>query len=206
MRKALPLGIRILAFIGCVSIAILVVSVLSAVAMTRAGFSTRSPPSAVERFLARTMRSLAASGARSLQAPRDANLDLAEARVHWASHCAICHGVDGSGDTDIGRKSFPPAPDMRSADVQQQTDGELYSSIKNGIRLTGMPAWGDPGDDDLETWALVAFIRTLPTLDDASRDEIRRNLPTTPHERAEDAEEDDFLRGGSAPTHPEYHP
>lgn len=43
-------------------------------------------------------------------------------------------------------------------------DGELYYTIKNGVRLSGMPAFGEPGDDDLASWKLVAFIRHLPSL------------------------------------------
>ena len=41
-----------------------------------------------------------------------------------------------------------------------------YLIIRNGVRLTGMPAWGKPegGDSDSETWMLVLFIRHLPHL------------------------------------------
>jgi hypothetical protein len=96
---------------------------------------------------------------------------------------------------------------MRAQTTQRLSDGELYAAINNGIRLTGMPAWGTPGDDDEETWGLVALIRTLPALDEDARAEIEQNLPKTPHQQAEDMEEDDFLRGGSPTPHqPEMHP
>ncbi len=42
----------------------------------------------------------------------------------------------------MGRNMYPPAPDMRLAETQQMTDGELFYIIQNGVRLTGMPAWG----------------------------------------------------------------
>src|SRR5467141_1262563 len=57
-------------------------------------------------------------------------------------HCATCHGNDGRRQTDIGRNMYPKAPDMRRARTQDLTDCELFSIIKNGIRLTGMSAWG----------------------------------------------------------------
>jgi len=38
---------------------------------------------------------------------------LAEARAHWADHCAVCHGNDGRGEAAIGQNLYPPAPDMR---------------------------------------------------------------------------------------------
>ena len=49
-------------------------------------------------------------------------------------------------------------------------DGELYYTIKNGVRLSGMPAFGDPGDDDVDGWKLVTFIRHLPHLTTALDD------------------------------------
>lgn len=153
------------------------------------------------------MRGLAMPQTRSLKPASTAPTDLKAARAHWASHCAICHGVGGAGDTDVGRNLYPPAPDMRAQTTQRLSDGELYAAINNGIRLTGMPAWGAPGDDDEETWGLVALIRTLPSLDEGARAEIERNLPKTPHQQAEDMEEDDFLHSGSpAPHQPEMHP
>lgn len=72
----------------------------------------------------------------------DSSEVLAEARAHWADHCAGCHANNGSGETEMGKHMYPPAPDMRAADTQTLTDGELFYIVQNGIRLTGMPAWG----------------------------------------------------------------
>ena len=67
---------------------------------------------------------------------------IAEGRAHFADHCASCHANDGSGDTEMGRGLYPRAPDMRLAATQNLEDHELFYIIENGIRLTGMPAWG----------------------------------------------------------------
>ncbi len=200
-------GQRVLAAVGLLALVGAGILAAAVALMVRGGFSTRSQPSALEGALARTMRGLALTRARSLKSTSAAPPDLKVARTHWASHCVLCHGVGGAGDTDIGRSLYPPAPDMRAQTTQRLSDGELYAAINNGIRLTGMPAWGTPGDDDEETWGLVALIRTLPALDEDARAEIERNLPKTPHQQAEDMEEADFLRGGSQPPHhPEMHP
>ena len=89
---------------------------------------------------------------------------LEHGRNHWADHCATCHANNESGDTMIGKNFYPKAPDMRLPPTQSLTDGELYYIIRNGVRMTGMPAWGNPQDGDLdhETWMLVLFIRHLP--------------------------------------------
>lgn len=118
---------------------------------------------------------------------------LTEARAHWADHCAGCHANDGSGQTALGSHLYPRAPDMRRSETQKLSDGELYAVIKNGVRLTGMPAWGEPGSADPESWALVAFIRRLPTLSPEELKAMEKLNPRTAQERAEQQEEDEFL-------------
>jgi len=53
---------------------------------------------------------------------------------------------------------------MRLPATQNLSDGELYYTIQNGIRLTGMPAWGEPGDNDEDTWRLVHSYAVSPGL------------------------------------------
>jgi mono/diheme cytochrome c family protein len=131
--------------------------------LTAHGFSAREKPTWYEERLARVARGLATPrGARELKNPVAADaLSIAEARDHFADHCAICHGNNGSGKTLIGENLYPPAPDMRGETTQELSDGELFYIIKNGIRFTGMPGFG--GDDE-ENWKLVLFIRHLPKL------------------------------------------
>lgn len=127
------------------------------------GFSAREKPAGYEAFIARHFRRLASEpGAKSLKNPVEPTpLAIAEARDHFADHCATCHGNDGGGMTQINAGLYPPAPDMRQAETQQLSDGELFYIIKNGVRFTGMPGWG--GEDE-ENWKLVLFIRHLPKL------------------------------------------
>ena len=60
-----------------------------------------------------------------------------------ADHCATCQANGGSGQTEIGQNLYPKAPDMRLPRTQNLRDGEIYYIINNGVRLTGMPAWGE---------------------------------------------------------------
>jgi mono/diheme cytochrome c family protein len=127
------------------------------------GFSARERPTKFEAVLARHARRIATpQSARDLCVPLDPTpLNIAEARDHFADHCAICHANNGSGKTQINAGLFPPAPDMRQKQTQDLTDGEIFYIIKNGIRFTGMPGWS--GEDE-ENWKLVLFIRHLPNL------------------------------------------
>lgn len=126
-------------------------------------FSARAKPSAVEAFIARRLRRLVTTPAvRDRPNPLQATpIALAEARDHFADHCAFCHGNDGTGKTAVNEGLYPPAPDLRDSWTQALTDGEIFAIIRDGIRFTGMPGWG--GEDE-ENWKLVLFIRHLPKL------------------------------------------
>jgi mono/diheme cytochrome c family protein len=165
------------------------------------GFGARQSPSRVEAALARRLRSWSLpSDARQRRNPVPSSPELQESARHFADHCASCHGNDGSGNTEIGRNLYPPAPDMRLATTQELSDGELYYIIHNGVRWTGMPAWGEPGnDDDQDTWKLVLFIRHLPSLTAGEIRDMKRFNPRSDADREEEKEEQEFLNGGPAP-------
>jgi len=161
------------------------------------GFSAREQPSAAERWITAWMRAAALPAeakARTNPVPNTPEV-LADARAHWADHCATCHANDGSGDTQMGRNLYPSAPDMRQRATQQKTDGELFYIIQNGIRLTGMPAWGGSAHDEEDSWKLVHFIRHLPQLTFEEKKAMEKLNPKGPEDRKEEEEEEKFLRG-----------
>lgn len=94
--------------------------------------------------------------------------------MHFVEHCSVCHGVDGRGGTTFGRNMYPKVPDLTLADTQQLKDGELFYIVSNGIRFSGMPAFGGE-DSPQEIWHLVAFLRRLPQL---SPEELKRMWET----------------------------
>ena len=163
----------------------------------RRGFSARDNPSGVETYIAKTARRLSVpTSGRNAKNPVAATAEvLSEARAHFADHCAICHGNDGSGKTQIGQNLYPKAPDMRLPKTQNLTDGEIYYVIHNGIRLTGMPAWGTEEKDE-DSWKLVLFIRHLPQLTPAEEREMEALNPKGLGEKREEQEEEQFLNEG----------
>jgi hypothetical protein len=91
---------------------------------------------------------------------------------------------------------------MRSTRTQNLTDGELFSIIRNGVRLTGMPAWGDAaGHDDADNWKLVHFIRHLPKLTPEEIAQMETLNPKSPEEWKQMQDEAAFL-GGETSTQP----
>lgn len=161
------------------------------------GFTTRQAPTGVERMLAREARHLAVpSDARQMANPVPLTPEvLVGARRHFADHCATCHANDGSGNTEVGRMLYPKAPDMRERDTQSMSDGELYFVIHNGIRLSGMPAWGPASGPDQDSWALVHFIRHLPQLTPGELEDMKHYNPQSPMEMQEEKEDEEFLNG-----------
>ncbi len=162
------------------------------------GFAASSRPGPLETWLATHARAAAIpASARNLANPiPDTAETLSEARAHWADHCASCHAADGSGDTPLGRHTWPPAPDMRQPPTQRQTDGELFFTIQNGVRFTAMPAWATGAAHDAhDSWKLVRLIRHLPALTADEKADILRQTPRTPAELQEEIEEQKFLNG-----------
>ena len=202
-----------------IGVGLVVACGLGATYLVRRGFSARDQPSRLEAFVARRVRSLGVPpSARNVLNPIPLTPDvLTDARGHFADHCATCHANDGSGNTPIGRNLYPRPPDMRLLETQKMTDGELYYTIHNGIRLTGMPAFGR-SDSDVDSWKLVHFIRHLPKLTDEELQEMQALNPKTPDELEEERHEREFLAGSDeaktggkdsadtkAPTRPIHH-
>lgn len=189
-------------FLVAVSIVVIIVWLL--LKLGAGGFSTRAKPSPIEQFAAATARKLAMpEHAKHLRNPVPySNEALEHARAHWADHCAFCHANDGSGDTKVGRNLYPRPPDMRASSTQSLSDGELYFTINRGIRLTGMPAWGEPGDDDEDSWKLVYFIRHLPKVTAQEAEAMRKLNPESCMERDEERQEEEFLEGNPGKKRP----
>ena len=159
------------------------------------GLSARDTPGALETRLAiRVQRLAIPRAARELSNPMQATpAMLVEARRHFADHCASCHGNDGRGTAEMGRKLYPPAPDMTLPATQDLTDGELYYLIENGVRFTGMPAWGKGGTNDEDTWQLVLLIRHLPRMTREDLLDMGDYNPRSPAEIQEEEKEEQFL-------------
>jgi mono/diheme cytochrome c family protein len=171
------------------------------------GFSARTRPTAVERVVMQGVHWLSVPrSARAAANPVAFSDDVfTQSRAHFADHCASCHANDASGNTEMGRNLFPRAPDMRLAATQGKTDGELYWIIENGIRLTGMPAWGSGGGNDLDTWKLVHFIRHLKDLTPEQLKEMAALNPRSPAELEEEKADERFLAGEDVAPSPAPH-
>src|SRR5215469_6017504 len=92
------------------------------------GLSARATPSALETLLARNAHMLSIPhDARAMRNPVPATPEnLREARLHFADHCATCHGNDGSGNSMMGKGLYPKPPNLGAPETQKLSDGELF--------------------------------------------------------------------------------
>ena len=125
----------------------------------------------VEKFLEFGMRNSVKTAASRIEAPRldDTNL-IRLGAGHFHRGCAFCHGAPGMPVNPIAEQMLPAPPDL-SVSMRPWKDGELFWIVKHGFKYTGMPGWVALERDD-EIWAVVAFLKTLPTLDAAGYREL----------------------------------
>lgn len=123
-------------------------------------------PSSFESNLANVAKDVAIPvEARGIRNPVPASDEVIKSGQQiYSQSCALCHGADGHGDTNLGRGMYPPAIDLTSPHVQRWTDADLFWIVQNGIALTGMPSWKSILST-ADTWKLAQFIHALPHLD-----------------------------------------
>lgn len=181
---------------------IAVAGAIAAASMARKGFSAADEPTSLESYLATTMRRMAVpADLKDAGNPLPATpAIIEEGLAHFADHCAICHGNDGRGQTSMGPNFYPAVPDLTQADTQSQSDGALFATIENGVRLTGMPAFGSgTADSAYGSWALVHFIRHLPRLTPEELTRMEFLNPKSPAQWEQMQEEAAFLGAESTP-------
>jgi hypothetical protein len=78
--------------------------------------------------------------------------------------CRLCHGAPGLHRLEFAEGLYPSPPSLASDDVQRDlSDAELFWVVKNGLKMTGMPAFGNTHTEE-QLWGIIAFLRRLPNL------------------------------------------
>lgn len=100
--------------------------------------------------------------------------NLAFGLDHFMAHCATCHGEWGKADTEKGKQVR--ADDLTATEAQSKSDAELFRIISKGIPGTAMPGFSKSHKPE-EIWQTILFVRKLPTLTPAERQQLAAALP-----------------------------
>ncbi len=146
---------------------IIILSLLGGLTVMYAGLfnvATAWEDPALVRWVLNTTREKAvARRAASIEVPSLGDeKQVEEGFRSYREMCAICHTPPGADASPTAQGLNPEPPDL-SKHVEHMSEAELFWVIKNGVRMTGMPAWG-PTHDDTELWNVVAFVKALPTM------------------------------------------
>ena len=134
-----------------------------ALALSRFSLTALNEPGQTEILLAtKAKHLLVARGSRQGVPNETSNTpgSVAEGDKLYGAECAACHGMNAHNPTEAGRWMYPRAADLTSSEVRSYSNQELFWIVKNGIRLSGMPAFGKVESDE-HIWSLVHYLRSL---------------------------------------------
>jgi mono/diheme cytochrome c family protein len=152
---------RVVIFAGVVGVLVLVAAIAVASRLT---LSALPEPGQTETLLAIKIKHYLvrrSAGNGVPPPPPDRQAGIKEGEKLFGTECAVCHGLSGQNPTDAGRWMYPRAANLASRDSQSYSDQEVFWIIKNGIRSSGMPAFGHIEPDE-HIWDLALYVRTLP--------------------------------------------
>lgn len=91
---------------------------------------------------------------------------IAQGAEHYSAMCTICHLAPGIKPTELSIGLYPQAPVFHQRETITDPTKKLEQAkayfwvIKNGLKMTAMPAWG-LSHDDQAIWGMVTFILKL---------------------------------------------
>jgi mono/diheme cytochrome c family protein len=176
---------------------LVVIAFIAGVAVMFSGLidvAATNPHDPVTDFiLSTTMENSVRAHAKGITAPSlDDPRMIMEGFRHYREMCVGCHLAPGVDATEISKGLMPRPPRLQEA-VEEWTPEELFWVTKNGVKMTGMPAWG-PTHSDAKIWAIVAFLEKLPHMSAAQYQEMDRAAGPEEddehHHAADEAEHD----------------
>jgi mono/diheme cytochrome c family protein len=125
----------------------------------------------VEEILHETVEHAVRRSAAAIVAPGlDEAAVVADGAHHYFPMCEGCHAGPEVEASEIAQGLYPAPPALH--EEEEWSDAELFWITKNGIKASGMPAFGPTHSDD-DLWAIVAFVRTLPEMESATYEAFR---------------------------------
>lgn len=144
------------------------------------------PHSALTQWIFHTtMHRSVSMRANSIRAPSQFTPEqVQQGALEFGEMCVTCHGAPGEERGEIG-KGLNPSPAVLAETVSEYSSAEIFWILKNGIKMTGMPAFGPTHTDEV-LWSIVAFVEKLPQLSPENYKKLGNSTeqkhPTDEHE------------------------
>lgn len=113
----------------------------------------------VRWMLETTMENSVKRQAGSIEAPEFTQEMIASGAAEYKSMCEACHGGPGVDPDSWSRGLLPQPPKLHEVADEWEAN-EIFWLVKHGVKMTGMPAFGENHGDD-ELWAVAAFVTRL---------------------------------------------
>lgn len=139
--------------------------------------ATASAPIPFERWLAHR----ALNAVIDKQAPKNPPIQATEENYQagarlYREQCAVCHGLPGQDQPAIAKGEFPRPPQLfKGKGVTDDSAGETYWKVANGIRLTGMPAYSKSLTDD-QMWQVSLLLANADKVPQTVRGTLEKPL------------------------------
>lgn len=86
---------------------------------------------------------------------------LRNGAAHYQPMCAGCHLAPGMDNTELREGLYPQPPALAEHGIHDPASA--FWTIKHGIKMSGMPAWGTSHDDE-SLWDMVALLKAMPAM------------------------------------------
>jgi len=96
----------------------------------------------------------------------------------YRAHCAQCHGAPGVAPQPFAL-GMTPAPANLAYTAREWSPAELFWVVREGIKMTGMPAWKFRMSDE-DIWSVVAFVVAMPRLSPLEYKALKSDAPIAP--------------------------
>jgi mono/diheme cytochrome c family protein len=99
---------------------------------------------------------------------------IAAGAEHYAALCVGCHLAPGVTKSDIRAGLYPHPPNLAQEDTRNAQ--RAFWTIKHGIKMSAMPAWGK-SLDDAAIWDIVSFVRKMPAMTPQAYQQLSQGRP-----------------------------
>lgn len=154
-------------FVGGIAVAIVLAILITELVISSGRYNvaaTQPHARFVRRQLSRAMDRSAAFRSRSIVVPADFRnaANVRRGAGEYVEMCEICHAAPGVHRSHIGEGLYPKPPDLAHS-AREMPPAQLFWITKNGVKDTGMPAFGVTHADST-LWAITAFLEQLPDM------------------------------------------